>query len=718
MNIDYLRKLVLEILTEDQKSLKFSKQRLEGLILEVLAENKRGRAMTSDFMDKYPEYSDQIQTLADADPSKGPQKYLPWSVFQLTNADESPKKIIDAIQKFHDLQARGRIEGDLNNLSKENYPTLSYLVGFVDEILSVKTTAQRRKEIRLQAIKETEILKLPENLADRYILVSPKTHKSSCYWGRGTKWCTAGKDDMEFVSHTIDDNGVLYYIIDKTLKSGKGGDPDSKIAFFIPIEDEYEKLDQDVIFSGLKEKMPDMEIFDALDKAKNLSQIPEDHEEIFLEAIWPWHIKLKESIVLSYQKEKTKETFEKLGIEVVNSPELGSRWKGKVEAAFFFDLKKNFSPDEINEMRFDEINAGGLDLEGADYSSIDLRGIDFRQSTLSGANLFKTKLDRAKLQKTKLNGANLAGASITNAQLLGTKLVDAVLNFANLKSSFVSRSNFKGAQMEGADLNYVVFEKCDIRDADLSTADMSWASINETVADGAIFREADFEKASILKSSLKGADFSGVKVQETVLRKSDFSGGDFSGASLERVNVVDSHFREAKLTEVKVAEGKWNRVALTRADLDGADIINVTWATIVGEGMRLRGGRLENSLIEKSMLKGADFSGSSFQKSAFVDCYLGGANFSGAKLKGVDFSGSDLTGANIKDADFDTTTVWPQSFEDDVYEENVRTGKAARDDGNDDFGYNDEEDDFGYNDEEDYYDEENEDSLFDDPYDY
>ena len=709
MNIDYLRKLVLEILTEDQKSLKFSKQRLEGLILEVLAENKRGRAMTSEFIGKHPKYSEQIRAVADADPSKGPQKYLPWSVFQLTSANESPEKIIDAIQKFHDLQARGRISGDLNNLSKENYPTLSYLKGFVDEILSMKTGAQKRKEIKLQAIKDAEILKLPENFADRYILVSPKTHESSCYWGRGTKWCTAANDDTEFVSHTIDDNGVLYYIIDKTLKSGKGGDPDSKIAFFIPVEDEYEKLDKEAVFSGLKEKMPDMEIFDALDRPKNLSQIPEDHEEIFLEVIWPWHIKLKESIVLSYQKQKTKETFEKLGIEVTNSPELGSPWRGKVEAAFFFDLKKNFRPDELREMRFNEINAGGLDLEGADYSSINLKGIDFRKSTLSGANLSKTKLDRAKLQNAKLNGANLTGASLTSARFLGTKLVDAVLNFANLKSAEVFRTNFRGAQMEGAGLNYVTFEKCDIRDADLNTAEMKWAAIRESLADRAIFRDANFESASIIKSFLKGADFSGVKVQEVNIHNSDFSESDFSRASLERVQVFDSHFREAKLPEIKIAEGSWNTVALIRADLAGADITNVTWTTIGGEGMKLNDGRLENSLIQKSMLKGADFSGSSFHKSAFVDCYLVGANFSGAKLKGVDFSGSDLTGANIKDAEFDVTTLWPKNFEDDVYEEDVRSGRRSMDPA---------EDDFDYNDEEGYYNEDEEASLFDDPYDY
>ena len=53
---------------------------------------------------------------------------------------------------------------------------------------------------------------------DRFVVVTPKTHKASCYYGAGTKWCTASMNgDTHFDRYNQD--GKLFYIIDKTAKS-------------------------------------------------------------------------------------------------------------------------------------------------------------------------------------------------------------------------------------------------------------------------------------------------------------------------------------------------------------------------------------------------------------------------------------------------------------------------------------------------------------------
>ena len=49
---------------------------------------------------------------------------------------------------------------------------------------------------------------------DRFAVVTPKTHKASCYYGAGTKWCTASMNgDTHFDRYNQD--AKLFYIIDK-----------------------------------------------------------------------------------------------------------------------------------------------------------------------------------------------------------------------------------------------------------------------------------------------------------------------------------------------------------------------------------------------------------------------------------------------------------------------------------------------------------------------
>jgi len=49
---------------------------------------------------------------------------------------------------------------------------------------------------------------------DRFTVITPKTHKASCYYGAGSKWCTAAKSsDQHFMRYNRD--GKLFYFLDK-----------------------------------------------------------------------------------------------------------------------------------------------------------------------------------------------------------------------------------------------------------------------------------------------------------------------------------------------------------------------------------------------------------------------------------------------------------------------------------------------------------------------
>ena len=132
-------------------------------------------------------------------------KYLEWITknWSPTNVDDeiqhNLKEILLAVAKFDKQSQRLKIK-DLNQ-----YNNIDQLF---DELKKLGETARRTVEI------SDEVDKIYED--NRFVVVVPKTHKSSCYYGAGTKWCTASKDtDSHFSNYKS--GGELYYIIDKTL---------------------------------------------------------------------------------------------------------------------------------------------------------------------------------------------------------------------------------------------------------------------------------------------------------------------------------------------------------------------------------------------------------------------------------------------------------------------------------------------------------------------
>ena len=60
---------------------------------------------------------------------------------------------------------------------------------------------------------------------DKYFIVNPLTHSASCYYGKGTKWCTTSESPEQFINHNSD--GKLFYILDRSKATN---DPLYKIA--------------------------------------------------------------------------------------------------------------------------------------------------------------------------------------------------------------------------------------------------------------------------------------------------------------------------------------------------------------------------------------------------------------------------------------------------------------------------------------------------------
>ena len=174
---------------------------VESRVEDVL--NKHFKGTPGGYLEKIY-YDEIVPGSAEINPN---HKYLEWIAKNWDTSgpnedgdvDNNLKEILLAVSKFDNESQRLEIK-DLNQ-----YRDIDQLF---DALKKVGETARRTVDIT------DDVEKIYED--NRFVVVSPKTHTASCYYGAGTKWCTATKDSDSHFS-TYKGNGELYYIIDKTL---------------------------------------------------------------------------------------------------------------------------------------------------------------------------------------------------------------------------------------------------------------------------------------------------------------------------------------------------------------------------------------------------------------------------------------------------------------------------------------------------------------------
>ena len=174
---------------------------IEGRVEDVL--NKHFKGTPGGYLEKIY-YDEIVPGSAEINPN---HKYLEWIAKNWDTSgpneegdiDHNLKEILLAVSNFDNQSQRLEVK-DLNQ-----YRDIDQLF---DALKKVGETARRTVDIT------DDVEKVYED--NRFVVVSPKTHTASCYYGAGTKWCTASKDTTSHFS-TYKGNGELYYIIDKTL---------------------------------------------------------------------------------------------------------------------------------------------------------------------------------------------------------------------------------------------------------------------------------------------------------------------------------------------------------------------------------------------------------------------------------------------------------------------------------------------------------------------
>jgi hypothetical protein len=208
-------------------------------------------------------------------------KYLDWvgKVMDDINFDENFKTLETTLKRFETISTNLPLT-DINQ-----YKTLNDLVN------SIKTYDSRVR----RDIKEVQGGKVVYD-DGRYFVVNPLSYESSCYYGKGTKWCTAAETDTHFKRYNED--GKLFYIIDRTKPTN---DSNYKVALLKKFDGEmsfWDAKDDRVKFDEITDKEKFDEIISSVDR--------------FLQDVYPEQLKIY-SDALAAKKEK--ERLEKLRIQ-------------------------------------------------------------------------------------------------------------------------------------------------------------------------------------------------------------------------------------------------------------------------------------------------------------------------------------------------------------------------------------------------------------------
>lgn len=144
-------------------------------------------------------------------------KYLDWAGKNIDNIDfdNNYGKLVAAIKEFD------KISNNLPITDITQYKSLEQL----------STALEEHKNKQRRDVEKHEGGNVVYN-DDKFYVVNPLTHEASCYYGRGTKWCTAATGDEHFKRYNGE--GKLFYVIDKTKQTS---DPLYKVAILRNFDD-------------------------------------------------------------------------------------------------------------------------------------------------------------------------------------------------------------------------------------------------------------------------------------------------------------------------------------------------------------------------------------------------------------------------------------------------------------------------------------------------
>jgi len=177
-------------------------------LVQIILEGRK-EDFAKKFSNKFTE--EQLRAIIDkSDVLPGQHKYLNFlgKVVNPRNFNSDLNIVVKLLEKF------STVSQNLNLKDINQYDKISTLKKELDDYDN-----RIRREIK--TVDDADVVYEDNEMT----VVSPKTHKSSCYFGSGTKWCTAASDSGHYDRYNQD--GKLFYFVSKTKPTS---DPTYKVA--------------------------------------------------------------------------------------------------------------------------------------------------------------------------------------------------------------------------------------------------------------------------------------------------------------------------------------------------------------------------------------------------------------------------------------------------------------------------------------------------------
>ena len=190
-------------------------------------------------LDNKPIEQSDIDKIFDSDPSIN-KSYVNWLIHLYKNTNkklflEDLYKAKDYLTIYDDAKKKNKIQ-DERAKNIFNIKTLPELYKIIEPFEQDETALMSKKQLRGDTIVEGQYVMVHSD--DEWDVVIPLTHPASCYWGSGTKWCTAVDENPSWFNGYTKD-GPIYSFIHKT---------NSKLRYQLHIESQQfkDKADDEV----------------------------------------------------------------------------------------------------------------------------------------------------------------------------------------------------------------------------------------------------------------------------------------------------------------------------------------------------------------------------------------------------------------------------------------------------------------------------------------
>lgn len=303
----------------------------------------------------------------------------------------------------------------------------------------------------------------------------------------------------------------------------------------------------------------------------------------------------------------------------------------------------DFACIDVQGENLTNIDLSGCYLEGVNFSGCDLSGANLSGAILAGANLTDANLTNSNCQGANLGAADLTNANFTNVNLDKAQLGGSTFNGTHLINCQMSEINFLDTKFETTVFNNSNLSQCNFinpvfNDCEFIGSDLSTANIVKGKFSGANFQQAVLDGANFVECSLNYADFTGAQMINV-----RFVGG----CELNHAKFNDANISRSCLRENQINHASFNQSILDEADLSGA----------LMENSDFTGAKAYRTQFMQSHMKNALLTNVNLMEGSLYKAYLVGAKFDNANLYCVNFMDCTLGDNSYRHANLDQTVL-------------------------------------------------------------